>query len=261
MATIRKLFFTGLVAIFIFGCAARSVVNSESKLDGAMPRIILWAWERPEDLRFLDSKKYGAAFLSETLVLRDDKVIFNPRRQPLKVSPNTYLIAVTRIETDKANRPTLSDSQKSEVVSYVKQTLGMPNVKAVQIDFDALASEREFYQSLVSNLKKELPAATPLTITALASWCASDNWFGDLPVDEAVPMAFQMGADDRPIRAFLANGSDWREPLCRKSYGIGLNEPLEADFKLNRRFFIFNSNPNGWKAADLERLPGGVLTR
>ncbi|MGI8468022.1 MAG: DUF3142 domain-containing protein [Pyrinomonadaceae bacterium] len=255
----RILFFSGFTAIFYLGCASNRFVNSES--NGQMPNVILWAWERPEDLRFLDAKKYGVAFLAQTLFLQNDEVVFQPRRQPLKVSPDTYLIAVTRIETDKTNRPPLSDTQKNEIVSYVKQTLEMPRVKAVQIDFDALASERGFYKSLVRDLKKTLPADTPLTITALASWCASDNWISDLPIDEAVPMAFQMGADDKPVRAFLADGNDWREPLCRKSYGISLNEPLQADFKPNRRFFIFNSNPNGWKAGDLERFPKGVSSQ
>ncbi|MGI9035148.1 MAG: hypothetical protein ACR2GD_03805 [Pyrinomonadaceae bacterium] len=258
MIKIFASFLTVSIAGLMFGCAAGGILKSESKLNGQMPKTILWAWERAEDLRFLDSQKYGAAFLAETLFLQNDKVIFRPRRQPLEVSPNTYLIAVTRIETDKTNRPSLSEAQKNEIVADVRQTLDAPNVKAVQIDFDALVSEREFYKSLVRDLKKLLPADAPLTITALASWCASDNWIADLPVDEAVPMAFQMGADDKRIRAFLADGNDWREPLCRRSYGVGLNEPLQIDFKPNRRFYLFNSAPGGWKAEDLKRFPKGI---
>lgn len=250
------LLFTVIIAVINFNCASRNSDDLENKLNAEIPKIILWAWERPEDLRFLDTKKYGVAFLAETLELQNDEVVFRPRRQPLKVSPNTFLIAVTRIETDKFNRPSLSEAQKSEIVSDVKKTLDSPNVKAVQIDFDALVSERNFYKSLIRDLKKELPANTILTMTALASWCASDNWFGDLPVDEAVPMAFQMGADDQAIRRFLADGKDWNEPLCRNSYGIGLNEPLKIDFKPNRRFYLFNSR--SWKAEDLSHLPEGV---
>ena len=248
--------FLAAVAGLNFGCASIRYVGSDSKASGQMPKTILWAWERPEDLRFLDTEKFGVAFLAETLELKNDEVIFQPRRQPLKVSPNTFLIAVTRIETDKTNRPDLSDKQSKEIVSYVKKTLDLPDVKAIQIDFDVAVSEREFYKSLLEDLKKELPAKTPLTMTALASWCASDNWIKDLPVDEAVPMAFQMGTDDKPIRQFLAEGNDWNEPLCRNGYGIDLNEPLKADFKPNRRFYIFNSR--AWKSEDLNRLPEGV---
>ncbi len=219
-----------------------------------MPPKILWAWERAEDLRFLDSEKFGVAFLAQTLVLQQDEVAFRPRRQPLEVSPETYLIAVTRIETMKevAKRPTLSDEQKKKVVSLIKKALELPNVKAIQIDFDVVVSERDFYRNLINAVKKELPENTPLTITALASWCVGDSWFNDFPIDEAVPMAFVMGADAEKIRDFLAKENDWREPLCRGSYGISIDEPLNVKFKPNRHFYYFKST--AWEKADLERI-------
>lgn len=224
------------------------------------PRVILWAWERPEDLRFVDSRKIGVAFLAQTLVMQTDEVILRPRRQPLEVNPETFLIAVTRIETNKRNnilRPALSDEQKNKILYLIKQTLTMPGVKAVQIDFDAAVSERIFYQQMLKDLRAELPTDVSLTMTALASWCVSDNWFAGAPVDEAVPMAFRMGADDRQIRAFLASEKDWREPLCRGSYGLATDEPLSIKFRTNRRFYFFNDRP--WRDADLKNLPEGVL--
>ncbi len=135
----------------------------------------------------------------------------------------------------------------------------MPNIKAIQIDFDATVSERDFYKNLITELKKQLPENVPLTTTALASWCADDDWLAGLPVDEAVPMIFEMGADDKAIRDFLAKGNDWQEPLCRSSYGVSITEPLNIKFKPNRKFFIFNSAPRGWRADDLVNLPEGIL--
>jgi hypothetical protein len=219
-----------------------------------MPAKILWAWERPEDLRFVNASKFGVAFLAQTLLLKNDEVIRQPRRQSLQIAANTYLIAVTRIETDKQNlhQSDLSDERKKTVVSLIKKTLELPNVKAVQIDFDATVSERNFYRGVIHELKKQLPENTPLTITALASWCVGDAWFKDLPIDQAVPMAFQMGADDKEIRRFLTDGNDWREPLCQDSYGIAVDEPLKVNFKPNRRFFYFKSR--AWEKADLEKL-------
>lgn len=223
-------------------------------LNKEMPDKILWAWERPEDLRFLDADKFGVAFLAQTLRLKNDEVIFQPRRQSLQIAPNTYLIAVTRIETDKrsANQSDLSDARKEKVIYLIKKTLELPNVKAVQVDFDATASERIFYRGIINELKKQLPEKTPLTITALASWCVGDAWFSDFPIDEAVPMAFEMGADDQGIRNFLEEGSDWREPLCRGSYGIAVDEPLQINFQPNRRFFYFKSK--AWEKSDTEKL-------
>jgi len=219
-----------------------------------MPPKILWAWERPEDLRFLDVKNFGVAFLAQTLFLEQEEIVYKPRKQPLKLAPETYLIAVTRIETsrDNSKRPVLSDEQKNKVVNYIKKTLELPNIKAVQIDFDALSSERNFYRNLVNDLKKNLPENFPLSITALSSWCVGDAWFNDFPIDEAVPMAFDMGADDKTIRDFLSRDNDWNEPLCRASYGISIDEPLRVNFKPNRRFYYFKSK--AWSAGDLERI-------
>lgn len=246
------------LAIFVFlalcgGCGSKNQVSP--RLINEMPEKIIWAWERPEDLRFLDPEKFGVAFLAQTLILQQDEVIFRPRRQPLELPANIYVIAVTRIETAKEStkRPTLSDEQKKKIVNLIKKTLELPNVKAIQTDFDVVVSERKFYRGLIGDLKKELPEKTPLTITSLASWCVGDSWFNDFPIDEAVPMAFEMGRDSESIRDFLSKGNDWNEPLCRGSYGISVDDQLlNVKFKPNRRFYYFKSK--AWEKADLEKL-------
>src|SRR5436190_5223052 len=94
------------------GC--RTPRNVDSRLDREMPAKIVWAWERPEDLRFLDPGRFGVAFLAQTIFLENDRVIPKPRRQPLEMPPGTYVIAVTRIETNKdgPKRPTF-DQERS----------------------------------------------------------------------------------------------------------------------------------------------------
>src|SRR5690349_21067969 len=120
-----------LIFLFLaatFGCNSKNQVNA--KLNAEMPKKILWAWEHPEDLRFLDTEKFGVAFLAQTLVLQQDEVVFRPRRQPLELPDNVYLIAVTRIETvkEKSKRPTLSDEQKKKIAGLIKKTLELPHV-------------------------------------------------------------------------------------------------------------------------------------
>jgi hypothetical protein len=250
----RKSFFTLAAArvsafalvLLLLNCAAKNQVNPA--LSDQMPQKILWAWERPEDLRFLDAKEYGVAFLAQTLTLERNDEIFTPRRQPLEVNPGTYLIAVTRIETNKSVRPVYSTEQLNKLLTLIKRTLDLPDVKAVQIDFDAVASEREFYRQMIVELRKQLPQSVPLTMTSLASWCTGDAWFNDFPVDEAVPMAFQMGADTEKIKRFLANGNDWNEPLCRGSYGVSIEELLKVEFKPGRRIYYFKST--AWNRDD-----------
>ena len=237
-----------LLMAFLAGCS-KNQVNPE--LSNKMPSKIIWAWERPEDLRFLDPKEFGVAFLAQTIFLDGGDVIPKQRRQPLDVTPGTYIIAVTRIETNKGsnNRPSLSDDQRRKVVSLIRNTIDLPDVKGVQIDFDAVVSERSFYRSMIKDLKSQVPPDMPLTMTSLASWCTGDAWFNDFPVDEAVPMAFQMGADEEKIKTFLRNGNDWNEPLCRGSYGLSVDDPLGVQLKPGRRVYYFKNSP--WVKSDL----------
>lgn len=164
------------------------------------------------------------------------------------------MIAVTRIETNKegGKRPSFDEEMRNKTAVLIKDTLNLPDVKAVQVDFDAVSSERSFYRDLMNKLKKQLPPETPLTMTSLASWCTGDAWFNDFPVDEAVPMIFRMGADEQKIKTYLRNGNDWREPLCRGSYGISVDDKLTFDIKRDRRVYYFKNS--AWSAADLERI-------
>ena len=225
-----------------------------------MPSKMIWAWERPEDLRFLDAKEYGVAFLAQTIFLEKDGVTPKQRRQPLEVSSGTYMIAVTRIETEKdgGKRPSFSPEMAGKVVSLVKNTLDLPDVKGLQIDFDAVVSERDFYRKMMFALRKELDSEadksvrTPLTMTALASWCTGDSWFNDFPVDEAVPMAFEMGADSDKIKNYLRSGNDWMEPLCRGSYGISIKEGRFDGMRDGRRMYYFKNS--AWNERDMTSI-------
>ena len=255
-----------VMAMLLFSCGLKNVVNP--RLSSEMPNKILWAWERPEDLRFLDPKEFGVAFLAQTIFLDKDGVSPKPRRQPLEVAPGTYMIAVTRIETKKdgTKRPSFSPEMASKVVSLVKNTLDLPDVKGVQIDFDAVVSERDFYRRFMNKLAAEIKSSDEaanthpsslithhsLTMTSLASWCTGDAWFNDFPVDEAVPMVFQMGADSDKIKTYLRNGNDWREPLCRGSYGISLEEGKFDGMRDGRRMYYFKNS--AWNSGDVRSL-------
>ena len=235
-------------------------MQTRNRLDEShFPPIVLWAWERPEDLRALDSKRFAVAFLAQTLVLKGDDVTLNPRQQPLQVSPDTKLIADTRIETQKTTgeRTALSEAQNLKLVSLVMRTRQLANVSAIQIDFDAASSEREFYRSFLQDLRAQLPNAVPLSMTALASFCIGDRWLHDLPVDEAVPMIFRMGADDRTIKTMLAGGDDFREPLCQRSYGVAIDEPLDMKRDASRRVYVFNNH--SWSESSIAALNEGWL--
>lgn len=219
------------------------------------PRIILWAWERPEDLRFIDATKIGVAYLAKTIFVRDDNFNVKPRLQPLRVAPGTALMAVLRIESDPRSTPQFSPQTRARLVKEVTDLVKADTIKAVQIDFDARASEREFYRQFITELREALPANYPLSITALASWSIYDNWIDTLPVDEAVPMLFRMGVESREIKHYLATGNDFRSTLCQSSVGIS-NDELPATIPKGRRLYIFS--PTSWSPATLEKTLGKV---
>ncbi|HEX5964626.1 MAG TPA: DUF3142 domain-containing protein [Pyrinomonadaceae bacterium] len=204
-----------------------------------LPSVVIWAWERPEKLDFINTDKVGVAFLAKTLRLESDRVISRPRLQPLELAPGTKLIAVVRIESD---HPTLSSTQLARTVAEVIELAKLSNISVVQIDFDAAVSERSFYRALLNEVRPRVPA---LSITALASWCAGDNWLSDLPIDEAIPMLFRMGPDKQHFQS----GRRFERPICANSAGVSTDEPITPPNV--DRLYLFSPNP--WSQDSLNR--------
>jgi hypothetical protein len=220
-----------LVLVFVLVPISIVALRPRGEPLSNLPPVIVWAWERPEKLDFIDTKRVGVAFLAKTLRLAGDRVVSKPRLQPLVLAPGTRLIAVVRIESDS---PTLSSTQLHTVVNEISDLSALSNISAVQIDFDATVSERDFYRSLLNEVKPRVPL---LSITALASWCEGDNWLSDLPIDEAVPMLFRMGVDERHFQS-----SPRFEPaICAESAGVSTDEPIPAP-RVDR-LYIFNPKP------------------
>jgi len=209
------------------------------------PRVFVWAWERREDLSWLDTQSVGVAFLAGTVCPREDGVAVRPRMQPLLVPPNTVLMAVVRVETGGPMGRPASCADVPGTARAIADAAGLPGVRALQVDFDAVASERDFYRALLQDLRRRLTPRMPLSITALASWCEADTWMGGLPVAEAVPMLFRMGPDR------YAPGSDFRGDLCRSSVGVSTDE-LPSRIPSGRRVYVFN--PRAWSPDHLHAV-------
>jgi hypothetical protein len=214
-----------------------------------VPSLVLWAWERPEKLSFIDPRKVGVAYLAKTVYLRNDRVVSRPRMQSLILPPGMKVIAVVRIETNRTDRAQLTTAQVENTASEVAGLAQLPNVAAVQIDFDATISEREFYRTLLTLVREELPSSMPLSITALASWCSGDNWLTDLPIDEAVPMLFRLGVESHRIASRLKSGETFPAP-CQTAAGISIDEPITLPPV--QRVYVFN--PKAWSQVSFSRI-------
>src|SRR2546429_41417 len=104
---------------------------------------MLWAWERPEDLRALGSDT-GVAFLAQTITIGADRAAsgsdrlatlkgspymiegspytIEPRRQPLRVDRDTALVAVTRVEVAHAVALASAAIDAGEVAAIIART-------------------------------------------------------------------------------------------------------------------------------------------
>jgi hypothetical protein len=253
LAVLLVLTGSGIVASRRRGSTARASSHQMS----AFPLLVLWAWERPEDLSFIDPKSVGVAFLAKTVIRRVDSIAIRPRLQPLTVPEATKVLAVVRIE-DQTDLPIPdTDEQRSRLISEIVEVAASPRVAGIQIDFDARASERRFYASVLAELRARLPQE-PISITALASWCVYDKWLAGLPVDEAVPMQFRMGADARQVSMHLESGGDFGVDLCRQSVGISTDEPA-ASLPEGRRIYAFS--PKSWSAESFRKLLDRISRR
>jgi len=219
------------VALIVTGLAALAYRPQHDPLP-EFPRVMIWAWERPEKLDFVDPREAGVAFLARTVKVHGEIVAVHPRMQPLVVAPGTAMMAVVRVESEDPQ-----PGARIAVEHAILDATELHGVRALQIDYDAKASERDFYRGVIQDLRRVLPASMPLSMTALASWCEYDDWISGLPVTEAVPMLFRMGAE--PYRGTGA----LRAGKCQSSAGISTDEPL-SDPPRGKRIYIFH--PRSW---------------
>ena len=213
------------------------------------PRTTLWAWETPSSFLDIDPQRYAVAYLDQTIIIEDGIHVIL-RHQPLAITPHTRLIAVSRIEAHPGTVDLSDPALANKLAEIIAASLTRRDADAIQVDFDARQSQRPFYSSVLSTLRRQLPAHVPLSITALASWCAYDDWIGDLPVDEAVPMYFRMGPD-HPASDSPGWNYPKREPLCRGRAGVSMDEAWPK-LETGTRLYVFHRG--AWNPIALSNL-------
>ncbi len=236
--------------------------HSDSKPPASLklPQKVLWAWKRPEDLSRIDPHKFGVAYLACHIFLEGENVKWQSRNQPLKLPPHTVVVPTVRIDVVRSEKPALSQQQIEKLLRLIQKVASAPNAAQVQIDFDALESERSFYRSLLEQLRKTLPASMPISITALASWCLFDNWIKDLPIAESVPMMFSLGPERDKVLRYFRSHHDFIDERARRSLGLsledtGVNElmiPITQKRKIPVRVYVFTKT--AWTEKKLQAV-------
>ncbi|GAC1321259.1 MAG: hypothetical protein NVS3B11_12610 [Collimonas sp.] len=245
----------------------------------ALPPLMLWVGERPDDVRTwidgsarqskgatdnpapsIQDQRMGVAVLDTTVLLRDGSASVHRRQQSLKLPPAWYaqnglqqkapVVTIVHIEMVRgAHKPALNEKQKQTIVNAVVAAATRSPSQVVQLDFEVMQSQKPFLADVVKRSRDALPANVALSITALASWCVGDAWLADLPVDEVVPTAFHMDGEAKRMRDLLDHDGRFPRPECQPSLGLSLDEQPWPSKLRSQRLYLFNRN--AWSATPM----------
>ncbi|WP_010546364.1 hypothetical protein [Sphingomonas elodea] len=212
------------------------------------PPLVVWAWERPEDLRFLPEDA-EIAVQTGFVELAGDNFLARGRHSPLRTDkpPTT---AVVHVQIDDRRPLRWTPALRARVGTAVLHLARVVPSPRVQIDFEVRQSQRQVLIDLLHDVRAGLPATISLSMTAIASWCQED-WLGALPVDEIVPMLFRMGRGGAAIRARIERGGDWAEPACRNALALSADSPI-ARIPQGRRIYLFA--PQSWTPSTFDAV-------
>lgn len=206
------------------------------------PTLVLWAWDRSEDFRFLRAGEAEVAGLMETWRLRNGDVEVWSRKLPLRVPTGVPLKAVLRIESDGTPLP---DPESLDSLLWRFQN---HRVNGLQIDFDARQSQLGWYARLLAVARRREP---DLSITAIGSWCTGGEPVSGIAreVREIVPMLFRMGpAREVWLDRFRRRGMPAE---CSGAVGISTDEPLPW-IPPAKRIYVFH--PKRWTEEAFRKL-------
>ena len=244
--------FIGILALILGSAAAVTLARFATETDSiagssaSAPDYYLWAWRRNEDLSFVNSDNIKAAIWTGTIHWDQGRLEVDHRLNPITYPAGMDVVAVSRLEITG-----IPDSEATVEIAKALWRLGDSfDPIEFQIDFDARRSQRDFYSRLLAEVRGRI-GSTPLSITALASWCFYDSWIEGLPVDGVVPMIYRMGPEGGSIRKRLTQDRKFPAAICRGNVGYSSDEPLAPVDGL-QRVFLFHPQP--WNERRLEEL-------
>lgn len=229
--------------VLVIGCLFGLFIAVPVHDAGLSPRLVLWVWERNEDLSFLHRGEAAIAPVVVTVTLAGDTVDIVWRRQQLRFSPSTEILPVIHVEAfDRLNPPILNAPQRMALAQTIVEVAASYPARVVQLDFEVRPSQRAFYKAVLQDVRQRSDDIR-LSLTALASWCAGDRWLQDISVDEIVPMLFRMGRDGPRIRQGYLDAGDLPAAECNQTVGFATDEWIPAKVGAPR---IYLFSPRAW---------------
>ena len=235
-----QLFIVVILILAVLGCFALLLFCHHDQ------KIYVWAWERPEDLRFLGKDKDSVVivYYAGDVVIENGGMEITPRRNRLILPQDVPIIPLVRIDNFD-NAEVLDDQRLGDIKKFIVQICSITGISGCQIDFDVLSSERAFYTRLISEVKKEISPNIPLSITALVSWCDKHSWLDETEIDFAVPMFYRLGPDSMQIQTGRVGSTFLKSEKCQSAIGISTDEQLPRKTYLQGKDTYF-FNPEPW---------------
>ncbi len=205
-----------IVFLLLAGCAQQPAQRPSVK-----PKLVLFAWDRAEDLTFLEPGEAEVVAWMSTLKLRGDGITFHPRRLPLRLPSHLEAQPIVRLESEGFALPAYD-----QVIPRLAESSVVDSRRGrvpLLLDFDARESERDWYRGLLRELAKD--SARPVGITALASWCLTTPFFApERPtLLTVIPMLYDMGPRQNALYTRLYRQKDLT-PACRGTIGLATDQ-------------------------------------
>jgi hypothetical protein len=214
-----------------------------------LPTEILWAWERPEDLRWLPAN-IGVAYVASSIMLKNDKALIRRRTAPLLLANTTAVVPVLHIDVSWNHPPVKSQQQIDTITHELLRVARSGNRNVVQLDFEVGRSQRAFLARTIAAVRAQLDPRIALSSTALASWCLDDYWLHEIEADEVIPMVFRMGREQHALRQRIVQQGGFTQERCRSAIGFSSDEPMMA-VNTGRHYYF---SPKSWTAASWQTV-------
>jgi hypothetical protein len=173
---------------------------------------VAWLWD---EARLPAWSSHEAAVLQRHILLSGEDIRTRPRMRWPALPPSALVTPVLHVEVSIVNPPRNIENSRAIIINALLDAAAVSTSGWVQLDMEAKPSQREFYRSLVQELRARLPARLKLSVTALAWWCRSPAWLDGLAADEVVPMFFRMGKDSAAMRQIVERAPSTLHASCR----------------------------------------------
>ncbi|CAN7154839.1 hypothetical protein LJR289_000117 [Pseudoduganella sp. LjRoot289] len=248
--------------ILLFACISCAVLRADVRAGDAvrhpalaqLPAHMLWAWERPEDMRWLPAD-VGVAYVASTVLLRGEEALVHPRVAPLMLADGAATVPVLHVDASWRVPPALNGQQAARIVQELLRVAQRGSRNVVQLDFEVRRSQRPFLARTMAEIRRQLDPRIALSVTALASWCMDDAWLPGGVADEVVPMAFRMGQGRNDLRRRLRR-QGFVQPYCRDAAGYASDEPALRGLAARGYYF----SPRPWTAASWQAMQSDTLS-